>query len=84
MNYRRLLGRLLAGDVQNVRFNDFVNLLYRFDFEQVRQEGSHRIFKHPLINQRLNLQNVNGKAVAYQIRQFLRLVERENLTLRYE
>jgi len=82
MNHRRLLGRLLAGNAQNVRFTDFVNLLYRFGFEKVRQEGSHRIFKHPLIDQRLSLQNVNGEAVAYQIRQFLRLVERENLTMR--
>ena len=82
MNRRRLLGRLLAGEVQNVRFDDFMNLLYGFGFEQVRQEGSHKIFRHPLISQRLNLQNVNGEAVAYQIRQFLRLVERENLTLK--
>jgi hypothetical protein len=30
----------------------------------------------------LNLQNVKGEAKPYQIRQFLRLVERYNLSLR--
>ncbi len=84
MNRRRLLRRLLEGEVQNVRFNDFLNLVLGFGFEQIRQEGSHQVFRHPLINQRLNLQNVRGEAVVYQIRQFLRLVERENLTLRDE
>ena len=32
----------------------------------------------------VNLQNVGGKAKPYQIRQFLRLVERYNLALRDE
>jgi len=38
-------------------------------------------FKHPTIPELLNLQDVGGQAKPYQIRQFLRLVERYDLHL---
>jgi len=46
-----------------------------------RAKGSHHIFVHPRVRELLNLQNVGGKAKPYQILQFLRLVERYNLTM---
>jgi hypothetical protein len=43
--------------------------------------GSHHIFGHPDFPEQLNLQEEVGQAKQYQIRQFLRLVERYALTL---
>ncbi len=40
-----------------------------------------QIFVHPNVPELVNLQNVNGQAKPYQIRQFIKLVERYNLPL---
>jgi predicted RNA binding protein YcfA (HicA-like mRNA interferase family) len=78
---RWLLRKLAAGHLQNVSFRDAVALVERFGFTLARVEGSHHIFKHPGVDQLLNLQEVRGDAKPYQLRQFLRLVERYNLKL---
>jgi len=44
--------------------------------------GSHHLFEHPEVPVLLNLQEAGGEAKPYQIRQFLRLVERYNLRVR--
>jgi hypothetical protein len=46
-----------------------------------RVSGSHHVFVHPEIPELINLQAVRGKAKPYQIRQFLKLVERYDLKL---
>ena len=84
MNRRRLLRRLSEGAVRNVAFGDLIDLVEAFGFEFARVSGSHHIFTHPDISELLNLQEVRGEAKPYQIRQFLRLVERYNLKLREE
>jgi hypothetical protein len=81
MKRQRLLLRLTAGAVQNVRFNDFAEFVRGFGFRLPRIRGSHHIFGHQNFSEQLNLQNVQGEAKPYQIRQFLRLIERYNLTL---
>ncbi len=43
--------------------------------------GSHHIFVHKNIPELLNIQEVGGEAKPYQVRQFLRLVERYNLKM---
>jgi hypothetical protein len=43
--------------------------------------GSHHIFSHPDIPELLNLQEIDGQAKPYQIRQLLKLVERYALSL---
>jgi predicted RNA binding protein YcfA (HicA-like mRNA interferase family) len=58
-----------------------VALVKAFGFRLLRTSGSHHIFGHPRLTELLNLQDVNGKAKPYQVRQFLRLVERYNLKL---
>ncbi len=80
MKPRQLLQRLLAS-TRNVAFSDFVMLLSAFGFTLDRVSGSHHIFKHPDIPELINIQNVRGQAKPYQIRQFLKLVERYNLHL---
>ena len=81
MNRKKLLRRLTRGAVQNVAFSDMAALVRGFGFVQVRTAGSHHIWVHPSLPEILNLQDVGGRAKPYQIRQFLRLVERYNLRL---
>ncbi len=81
MDRRKLLRRLSQGAMSNVAFSDVMNLAEGFGFQLTRINGSHHILVHPHIPELVNLQNVNGDAKPYQIRQLLRLVERHNLTL---
>ncbi|MBU4233978.1 MAG: type II toxin-antitoxin system HicA family toxin [Desulfobacterales bacterium] len=81
MNLRKLLKKLAQGNLQNVLFADLVNLVEGFGFKLLRTSGSHHIFGHPGIPELVNLQDVAGRAKPYQIRQFLRLVERYNIKL---
>lgn len=81
MNRRQLLRRLSQGALHNVAFGDMINLLGGFGFRLVRVSGSHHIFTHPDIPRVINFQSVGGEAKPYQIRQFLRLVERYNLKM---
>jgi hypothetical protein len=56
-------------------------LVEAFGFRLLRVSGSHHIYGRSGIAEQLNLQNVGGKAKPYQIRQFLKLVERYNLSI---
>ena len=80
MKRRKLLRRIVA-NMKNIKFTDFVNLVEGFGFKLDRISGSHHIFKHPGIPELINLQEVNGEAKPYQIKQFLRLTERYDLSL---
>ena len=84
MNPRRLLARVARGDLANVSFADMRRLVEAFGFELRRTSGSHHVFVHPDVRELLNLQQVRGQAKPYQIRQFLRLVERYALSLKDE
>jgi len=57
------------------------SLVRAFGFELDRVTGSHHIFRHPDVRELVNLQEVGGDAKPYQIRQFLRLIERYKLRL---
>jgi len=81
MNCRKLLEKLSRGALQNVSFSDLLNLASSFGFLMKRTQGSPHILAHPGIPELLNLQDVNGQANPYQIRQFLKLVEAYNLKL---
>jgi hypothetical protein len=83
MSKQKLLKKILAGS-KNIRFDEMVALINAFGFELARVSGSHHIFIHPAVDELLNLQNVNGQAKPYQVRQFLKLVERYNLRLEDE
>ena len=84
MNRRRLLGRLSQGALSNVKFAEVRDLVEAFGFRLARTRGSHHIFTHANVPELINLQEVRGEAKPYQVRQFLRLVERYNLTLEDE
>ena len=76
----KLLHKLLISP-QNVRFAEAVVCAKAFGFSFDRINGSHHIFVHPNIPELLNLQNVKGKAKAYQVKQLLQLIERYNLQM---
>jgi hypothetical protein len=71
---QRLLDRLVRGSLHNVGFADAQDLVEALGFRLVRRKGSHRVFAHPGLPELLNLQNVNGEAKPYQLRQLVRLI----------
>ena len=84
MKKKRLLRRLAEGALHNVSFREMTSLVEAFGFRLMRVSGSHHIFAHPTIPELVNLQEVSREAKPYQIRQFLRLVERYNLRMEEE
>lgn len=80
MKKTKLLHRALSGS-KNIRFDELVGLVGAFGFRLSRTSGSHHIFVHKNVPELLNLQDVGGEAKPYQIKQFLRLVERYNLQM---
>jgi len=72
--------KILFGS-KNIRFDDLTALVRAFGFRLSRISGSHHIFTHPRIPELVNLQDVRGHAKPYQVRQFMKLVERYNLQL---
>ncbi len=80
MNKRKLLRKIMAG-AHNVRFAELRRLAEAFGYRLDRVNGSHHIFEHASADRPLNLQNVGGKAKAYQVRQLLRDIEEFRLTL---
>ncbi len=83
MNRHKLLRKVLAGP-NNIQFTEMVNLLAGFGFVLSRTSGSHHIFECPGVPELVNIQNVKGQVKPYQIRQFLKLVEKHNLQLEEE
>ena len=81
VNPRRLLERISRGDVANVAFDDLSRLLLRLGFRLQRTRGSHHLYAHPSVPERVNVQEMAGMAKPYQVRQIWRLVERYNLKL---
>jgi len=81
VNTKRLWLRIRQGHLQNVRFDDFQRLLEEFGWALDRQEGSHRVYRHPSVPERLSVQpDRNGQAKPYQIRDLRRYVEDYDLS----
>jgi len=83
MNKKRLLKQCLQNP-RNIKFDDFIGLVESYNFSLTRIHGSHYIFKHNQYGELVNIQNVKGEAKPYQIRQFLKIVEKYNLKLKDE
>jgi len=66
---------------ENIRFKEVISLAEAFGFHLSRENGSHHIFIHPVIEELLNFQDVNGMAKPYQVKQLLKIVERYNVHL---
>ena len=80
MKKRKLLKKLLSGS-KNIRFTEATACVKAFGFRLHRVKGSHHIFVHSDVTELINLQNVDGKAKPYQVKQFLSIVEKYNLKI---
>jgi predicted RNA binding protein YcfA (HicA-like mRNA interferase family) len=80
MKARKILGKALSSPA-NVRFGEMQRLAESFGFRLIRVSGSHHIYGRSGLAEQINLQNVGGKAKPYQVRQFLKIVERYNLQI---
>jgi len=80
MNKQKLTKQIL-NNPKNVKFKNFVTVVEAFGFRRTRGEGSHNIFKNDLADELINIQNVNGQAKPYQIKQFFSLIEKYNLKM---
>jgi predicted RNA binding protein YcfA (HicA-like mRNA interferase family) len=67
--------------VSRTRFAEMQRRAEGFGFKLIRISGSHHIHAHRDLAKQINLQAVDGKAKPYQVRQFLKLIERYNLPL---
>ena len=71
--------RELKGRVTNMRFEELCQAAESFGFKFKGGKGSHRIFVREGVKELLNFQDVRGKAKPYQVRQFIKLIEKYNL-----
>lgn len=65
-----------------MKFGDYLDLVEAFGFVEVHTRGSHRIYRHPEVEEAMSIQSFHGEAKPYQIRQFLELVELYDLQLK--
>ena len=80
MNKKKLLKQIYNNN-KNVQFNELIVIAEAFGFIPARSDGSHFIYKNEKINEWINLQNKNGEAKPYQIKQLLSLIEKYNLKM---
>ena len=77
----KTLKKILSGS-KNVRFNEFTALFEAFGFELDCISGSHHIYSHDAVPQPVSVQqDKNGQAKPYQMKQFLKLIEKYDLVL---
>jgi hypothetical protein len=80
MKPRKTLDRIRAGS-RDIKFQDLIGLAQALGFEVARISGSHHILRHRAVVELLNLQDVNGAAKPYQVRQLMAIVSRYSLHL---
>lgn len=82
MSKQEKLLQRVKNSQKNLRFQDFCTLMTYFGFVLKRIRGSHHLYQHPEIDTVMSVQpRKDGLAKAYQVRQFLALIEAQNLQL---
>ena len=71
--------RELKRRATNVKFEELCKAAELFGFEFRGGKGSHKMFVRRGIRELLNFQNVKGMAKPYQVKQFIKTLERYNL-----
>lgn len=77
----KLYAQLLQSTNRSIAYRDFEKLVAAFGFSFDRMNGSHAIYKHPLITRPFPIQPEGKDAKRYQVRDLLELVEQYGLTL---
>jgi hypothetical protein len=79
--YQKLLIKILSGSSDsNVEFDQLRRLLILLSFKE-RIKGSHHIFSKENIEEIINIQEIQGKAKPYQVKQVRNLILRYQLKL---
>ncbi|HEC89596.1 MAG: type II toxin-antitoxin system HicA family toxin [Thermoplasmata archaeon] len=78
MKKKRLLEELKRNP-KNIRFERLCRIAESFGFRFRGGKGSHRIYTREGVQEILNFQNVDGKAKPYQVKQFIKIIEKYNL-----
>jgi len=76
---KREIYQKLKGNPADVRFEGICKAAKLFGFRFRGGKGSHRIYVRAGVREMLNFQEVKGKAKAYQVKQFIRVIEKYNL-----
>jgi len=63
----------------NISYSDFQKLIIDLGFEFQRQEGSHRIYRHPIFKVNMNIQPEGNKAKGYQVRQLRIIIKKYHM-----
>ncbi|MBL0130978.1 MAG: type II toxin-antitoxin system HicA family toxin [Chitinophagaceae bacterium] len=72
--FEKIVLKVLSGNTdRNINFIDLCNLLETLDFDN-RIKGSHHIYYKSGIDEIINLQPLNNKAKAYQVKQVRELL----------
>lgn len=75
----KLNARLLGG--APLSFAEFQRILNAYGFRLLRVRGSHHIYARDGVDDQPNIQPVGGQAKPYQLRQFVRILKENALTL---
>lgn len=78
MNKERLFEELKKNP-KDIRFERLCKIVESFGFRFRGGKGSHRIYIRDGIKELLNFQNVSGKAKPYQVKEFIKIVEKYGL-----
>jgi len=76
---KREIHEELTRNPKAVRFEILCKGAELFGFRLRGSKGSHRIYVKDGVREMLNFQNVKGRAKPYQVRQFLKVVQRYRL-----
>jgi hypothetical protein len=78
--YDKLIDKILRGTSDaNIPFDELRGLLLRLGFDE-RIRGSHHVYRKEGIEEKLNLQQDDGKAKPYQVRQVRFIIIKYHLT----
>ena len=76
---KREIYEKIKRDPADVRFAEICKTAELIGFRFRGGKGSHRIFVRAGVGEMLNFQEVKGKAKPYQVKQFIRVIEKYNL-----
>ena len=78
MNKKQWLEELKANP-KKIRFARICKIAEAFGFQTRQGPGSHRIYYKDGVREILNIQNEDGWAKPYQVRQFIKIIEKYDL-----
>lgn len=79
MTKKKEIYEKLKSNPKNVRFKELCKAAELFGFGFRGGKGSHKVYVRDGVKEILNFQNVKGKAKPYQVKQFLKVIEKYNL-----